>query len=185
MAYRNKTYICFDADTDIRTYRMMQAWNENENIAFNFHNAHELNNLRPFSNEETIKRKLRERMLNSSVAIVLVGNNTKNLYKFVRWEIELAINLDLPIIVVNLNYKKHMDSDLCPEILRNHLAIHVAYGQKIINYALNHWPDSYNKRKRNGDTSTYVYKMSVYKELYPDFMQRIYLLEDSDEFHAI
>ena len=184
MAYRNKTYICFDADTDIRTYWMMKAWKENENIAFNFHNAHELNKLRQLSNEETIKRKLRERMLNSSVAIVLVGNNTKNLYKFVRWEIEQAINLGLPIIVVNLNYKKYMDSNLCPLILRNHLAIHVAYGQKIINYALNNWPNWYqtNKRLANGP---YYFSMNIYKSLYPDFTHKIYLPEDFDEFNAI
>ena len=35
--------------------------------------------------------------------MVLVGEKTKNLYKFVRWEIELAIKLGLPIIVANLN----------------------------------------------------------------------------------
>lgn len=184
MAYRNKTYICFDADTDMQRYNMMQAWKENEYIAFNFHNAHELNNLRPYSSEETIKRKLRERMLNSKVAIVLVGNNTKNLFKFVRWEIELAIDLDLPIIAVNLNYKKNMDSVLCPPILKDHLAIHVAYGQKIINYALNNWPASHLERKRNGNSGPYIYKMSVYKSLYPNYMQRIYLTEDYGEFYS-
>ncbi len=183
MAYRNKTYICFDADTDIGRYRMMQAWRENQYTAFNFHNAHELNNLRNGSSELTIKRKLRERMVNTKVAIVLVGNNTKNLYKFVRWEIELAIEMDLPIIVVNLNNKKYIDLDLCPALLRNHLALHVAYGQKIINYALNDWPDWYYRNKRT-ETGPYYYSMGIYKNLYPDFMQKIYLLEDSSEFHA-
>ena len=60
MAYRNKTYVCFDADNDILYYNLMKAWKENENIAFNFHNAHEINNLRDGSSEETIKRKYRK-----------------------------------------------------------------------------------------------------------------------------
>ena len=91
MAYRNKTYVCFDADNDINYYYLMLAWKENERIAFDFQNAHEINNLRDGSSEETIKSKLRERLKNTKVFIVLIGEHTKNLYKYVRWEIEFAV----------------------------------------------------------------------------------------------
>ena len=36
----------FDADTDIHIYRLMTAWKDNNNIDFNFHDAHDLNNLK-------------------------------------------------------------------------------------------------------------------------------------------
>ena len=65
MAYRNKTYVAFDADNDIHYYRLMQAWKQSDYTVFNFFDAHELNRLLPTSNEETIKGKLRERLLNS------------------------------------------------------------------------------------------------------------------------
>jgi hypothetical protein len=52
--------------------------------------------------ELTVKSALRQRMVNAKQGIVLVGEKTKNLYRFVRWEIELAIEKDLPIVVVNL-----------------------------------------------------------------------------------
>ncbi|NBS70289.1 molecular chaperone Tir, partial [bacterium] len=42
MPYRNKTYVCFDGDNDIRYYRLMQAWRDNERFDFNFYNAHDL-----------------------------------------------------------------------------------------------------------------------------------------------
>ena len=29
LAYRNKTYVCFDGDTDMSYYRLMQAWHQN------------------------------------------------------------------------------------------------------------------------------------------------------------
>ena len=32
MAYKNKTYVCFDADNDIKYYNLMKAWKENETI---------------------------------------------------------------------------------------------------------------------------------------------------------
>jgi hypothetical protein len=165
MAYRNKTYICFDADTDMRYYNLMCAWKENEKIAFNFHNAHELNNLRPTSSEDTIKRKLRERLQDTKVMVVLVGEDTKYLYKFVRWEIEYAIENDIPIIVANLNKLREMDSDLCPPILKNALAIHVSFNQKIIDFSLNNWPASHEKHRSEGKTLPYYYPEDTYKEL--------------------
>jgi len=165
MAYRNKTYVCFDADNDIHYYRLMTAWKENQAIAFNFHNAHEINNLRVGSSEETIKRKLRERLQNTKVFIVLIGEHTKNLYKYVRWEIEYAVEKDIPIIAVNLNGRRQMDDKLCPPILRDKLAIHVPFGQKIIDYALNHWPTSHVEHRKNGDTGAFYYKTQVYKSL--------------------
>lgn len=88
MAYANRTYVCFDADTDILYYRLMTAWKENDKIEFNFHNAHEINNLRDGSSEETIKAKLRERLKNTKVLVVLIGENNKNLFKYVKWEID-------------------------------------------------------------------------------------------------
>ena len=157
MSYRNKTYVCFDADTDIHYYRLMQAWKENDAIAFNFHNAHDLNNLRGGSSEETIKRKLRERLANTKVFIVLVGEKTRYLYKFVRWEIEYAIEHDIPIIVANLNKRNQRDDNLCPPILRSELAIHIPYGQKTIDYALNNWPAEHAIHRANREVNSYYY----------------------------
>ena len=62
-------------------------------------------------------------MMNSKVFVLLVGEKTRFLYRFVRWEIELAIKKDLPIIVVNLNNKRTIDRSLCPAIARDTLAI--------------------------------------------------------------
>ena len=118
MSYKNKTYVMFDADTDMKMYRIMQMWKSNDKVDFNFHNAHELNNLRATASEEQIKRKLRERLNNTKQAILLVGDSTKNLYKFVRWEIELAINMDIPVIAVNL-CKTNGSTVKTPPILKN------------------------------------------------------------------
>jgi len=152
MAYRNKTYVCFDADSDIHYYRLMQAWKENERIAFDFHNAHEINNLRDGSSEETIKSKLRERLQNTKVLIILIGDNTKNLYKYVRWEIEWAVEEGIPIIAVNLNKRIQMDDNRCPPILKDKLAVHIAYTQRSIDYVLNNWPEKHDAILQNSDS---------------------------------
>lgn len=72
MTYRNKVYVAFDADEDMDYYNLLRAWKENENIDFDFYNAHDINNITARANEETIKNKLRERMNNSKLFILLV-----------------------------------------------------------------------------------------------------------------
>ena len=93
MTYRNKTFVSFDADNDLHYYRMMTAWKTNENINFTFHDAHDLNILWSGSNETTIKNKLKKRLINAKVFISLVGERTRYLYRFVRWEAETALEL--------------------------------------------------------------------------------------------
>ena len=166
MTYTNKAYIAFDADNDIRYYRLMQAWKDNEHHSFDFNDAHDLNNLMHYSSEETIKNKLQERLRNTKVFVLLVWKNTRYLYKFVRWEIEQAIKRDIPIVVVNLNWKRSIDSDDCPAIAKDNLSIHVSFNQKIIIHAINNWPDLYKKYKSEWKDWGYYYKESLYKELW-------------------
>lgn len=164
MAYRNKVYVSMDADNDLHYYRLMQAWKQNDNIAFNFYDAHDINNIYDKS-EESIKAGLQERFRNSKVFVLLVGEHTRYLYKYVRWEIEQAIKRELPIIVVNINGKRSMDSERCPSIVRDELAVHVSFNAKILQYALENWPGAAAKHKRNGESGAWYYRDEVYREL--------------------
>ncbi|MBL7998876.1 MAG: TIR domain-containing protein [Candidatus Kapabacteria bacterium] len=165
MGYRNKTYVAFDADNDIHYYRLMQAWKQSDNILFNFYDAHDLNNLRADSNEETIKRKLRDRLSHTKVFVLLVGEQTRYLYKFVKWEIEQAINMNRPIICVNLNGKRSIDNDRCPPILRDELALHVSFNAKIIEKALTNWEVLHYEFRNEGKSCDFYFDVEVYKKL--------------------
>jgi len=165
MAYRNKTYACFDGDTDMRYFNLLKAWHANDRFDFSYFDAHGLTQARDSSTEESIKRSLRERLNNTREFLLLIGENTKNLYRFVRWEIEVALKLDLPIIAVNLNGMREMDAKLCPPILKDELAIHIPFGQKIMDYALDRWPEQHEKQKKLGKSSPFLYPVTVYKQL--------------------
>lgn len=165
MAYRNKTYVAFDGDNDIRSYWLMKAWKQNDNTDFNFQDAHSLKQARDTSTEDTIKRSLRKRMNNSKVFVLLVGQNTKNLYRFVRWEIELALSMNLPIVVVNLNQKRNHDTIICPPILRDHLAIHISFSPKILQFALEAWETWHYQHQSNGTTGPFHYDVETYRRL--------------------
>jgi hypothetical protein len=165
MGYRNKTYVGFDADTDMRSYRLMQAWKAHKHIDFNFYNVHDINPNPNLTSEVTIKKQLRERFENTKNFVLLVGEKTKNLHRYVRWEIDQAIARRLPIIVVNLNMKRELDNNLCPPIIRDGLAMHVSFNAAIVKYALDNWEDSHYKKLKENDNQAYWYKASVYKEL--------------------
>lgn len=154
MAYKNKTYICFGGDEDMSYYRTLQMWNANKNIDFEFNNAHDLTNIRVYE-EENIKKNLRERMKNSKNMIVLIGEKTRFLYKYVRWEMELALEMDIPIIVANINGKNGIDLDLCPPILRGKTVVHVPYSPEPLMYALEHWNEYYPGCKQKRETDLY------------------------------
>jgi hypothetical protein len=164
MSYRNKTYVVFDGDNDMWAYAYMKGWKKNENIDFNFHDAHDLNTITDRASEDTVKRRLRERFSSAKQIVVLIGEHTKNLYRFVRWEMEIAQKLDLPVIAVNLNGSRSYDSSLCPAILRDTYTVHVAFKAKIIKYALDNFPSEYARRDRNAGGNRH-YSDDVYRSL--------------------
>jgi len=164
MAYHDKVYVSMDADNDLHYYNLMKAWKQNDNTNFDFRDAHDLNTILDKS-EASIKAGLQERFRHTKVFVLLVGEHTRYLYKYVRWEIEQAIKRKLPCIVVNLNGKRSMDSELCPPIIQNELAIHVSFNARILQYALEHWPDSDAQKRKDEESGAYYYKDSVYKEL--------------------
>jgi len=165
MSYKNKAFVSFDGDSDIHYYRLMTAWKQNDDIPFNFYNAHDLSSARDTSTEESIKSQLAERLRNSKVFVLLIGENTRYLYKFVRWEIEQAISREMPIIAVNLTGKRSMDQDRCPPLLSNALAIHISFNVAIMQHALENWPASDTSFRQEKKSGPYYYKDDVYQRL--------------------
>ena len=165
MAYRNKTYVAFDADSDIRYYRLMTAWKQRDNTEFNFYNAHDKIRIWQYSTEETIKRNLRERLKETKIFVLLVGEKTKFLHKYVRWEISQALKLNLPIIVVNLNGKRSIDLDRCPAILRKALALHISFNSKILQKSLESWYLLDAQYKKEDKITPFYYDQDTYNSL--------------------
>lgn len=159
MPYRNKTFVSFDGDNDMHYYRLMQAWKQHDGIDFNFYDAHDINTSRDSSQEASIKAQLAERIRNSKNFILLVGERTRYLTKFVGWEIEQAISRGLPMIVVNLNGQRDLDESRCPPAAKTALAVHVSFNAAIIQYALDNWPTA------QGKSGPYYYNAEVYKSL--------------------
>jgi len=156
MSYRNKTYIAFDGDNDMKYYNLLRAWSENDNIDFDFYNAHELTQVHDWAQTETIKRSLRERMNNSKLLILLIGEYTKRLTKFVEYEVETGMRQELPIICVNLNGSKEKDS-LAPKWMDEYPVLYIPFEKTIIKFAMEKWPEEFRQYLRRGNTGAFRY----------------------------
>ena len=167
MSYRNKTYVAF-ASEDIHYYRLMEAWRDNDNIDFNFYDAHDLYISRDTSKPETIKRNLRER-LKSAKQIVLLGSTDCKKKggdgkSFLAHEVEVAIEFDLPIVVANLDQDRSIDKNYIPNSLLDaeYYTVSVSFQSKIIKFALDNYAPSYSV---SSNTGPHYYPAKVYKDL--------------------
>lgn len=167
MAYRNKTYVAFDGDNDIRYYNLMKAWKQSDNTNFNFYDAHDLYPSKDSSQTDSIKKQLAKRMENSKVFVLLLGEHTKLLTRFVKWEVEHALYLGLPIIVVNINQCRKNDEERMPKWLDDKLCISCSFNSRILQYSLENWPQFHNDYIRDEEKNRvhYYWKSSVYEEL--------------------
>jgi hypothetical protein len=68
----------------------MLAWKEHEHIDFNFADC-QLSSEINSEDENYIKRKCRERINMAGKYVMLIGEDTRNKYKYVRWEAEIAM----------------------------------------------------------------------------------------------
>jgi MTH538 TIR-like domain (DUF1863) len=134
----------------------MQAWKANEHIEFNFTDCQlgsEINS----ENEAYIKSKCRERINMAGTFAVLIGQDTRSRHKYVRWEMEIAIEKKCRIIGINLDGSKRMLDSTCPPIIRNIGAIFVPFSPKIVAYTLENY-------KMNPNYN-YHYEDEVYTQL--------------------
>ena len=149
MALRNKVYVAFDGDNDMQYYNLMKAWANNSSIDFDFHDAHEINFAHDWAQTESIKKQLHERLENSKLFILLIGESTSRLTRFVEYEVETAMRMRLPIICVNLNGSRIADQRE-PKWFNNYPRVHVAFKEKIIKHAIENWPNDYYSRYGTG-----------------------------------
>jgi len=167
MSYRNKTYVAF-ASENIKLYRLMEAWRDNDRIDFDFFDAHDLYVSRDTSKPETIKRNLRQRMSNAK-QIVLIGTPEAKRKggdgnSFLAYEVDVMMEYDLPVVVANSGGSKNIERSLIPSPLldADYYTLSVAFSPAIIKFSLDNYAPQYAS---SGKTGPHYYKQDVYDRL--------------------
>jgi hypothetical protein len=134
----------------------MQAWKAHKHIDFNFTDCQLVSEINS-ENEAYIKDKCRERINMAGTFALLIGKDTRSKHKYVRWEMEVAIEKKCRIIGINLDGSRRVVDATCPPIIKNIGAIFVSFSPQIVAYALTNY-----KMQQNND---YHYPDKVYTQL--------------------
>lgn len=178
MAYKNGTYVAFNGmgttdptKSDMKYYGLLQSWNESSKIDFSFSDSHEKTySVRDSSELETLKSRLRERLGNSKVFLLIATDQASINRGLLNWEIERAVETyELPIIVCYPGYSKiqhpNKHRSKWPSKLREYIdndevkTIHVPFKKGLIAQALDDFSISSPPKYADG-----VYNESVYKK---------------------
>jgi hypothetical protein len=150
-----RTFIGFSS-TDRHMYELMGAWKKNTRIDFDFADC-QLGKAINSEDEDYIKRRCRERIDMAGTFAVLIGRDTRSKHKYVRWEIQVAIEKGCKLIGINLDGARGVNSILCPPVLRDVGAIFVPYSPGIIAHAL--------ANPSNSQRDDYSFSSAIYKRL--------------------
>lgn len=167
MSYRNKTYVAF-ASENIRLYRLMEAWRENDKIDFSFFDAHDLFVSRDTSKPETIKRNLRERMKNAKQVVIVGTPEAKKKggdgVSFLAYEVAVMMEFNLPVVIANHDGDKNIDKNFIPTPLlnANYYTLSVAFSPKIIKFALDNYAAIFSSSTNKGP---HFYQQDIYDRL--------------------
>lgn len=168
MPYRNKTFVSF-ASENIHAYRLMCAWRSNQNIAFDFYDAHDLNTARDSSLPQTINRRLRERLNNAKQIVMLIGDETRRKAarnsSFFSYETRAIHELNLPVVFVNLNQSRNSQKNRLPTRLSDQFSVCVSFQPKIIQYALDYFVAEFSSSRQKKTAGPHYYKADVYRDL--------------------
>lgn len=180
MAYRTGTYIAFHAGgtsnptaSDMKYYRMIQAWHANDDIEFKCVNSHDkASAVRDTSLKETLRRSLIERLKHSRNFLLIVTNQTSKDTDWIPFEIAQAIdNYRLPIIAAYPGYPKILNPaalrSLWPSALVSRIddgtakVIHIPFARAFIDDAI----DQYGVNQKMPPNGHWFYSVNAHAEL--------------------
>lgn len=160
-----KIYVAFDGDNDLKYYELLKSYVTSDGNKFDFYDGYDFYSQVDKVEDEVLKQQVIDRVSQADSVIVLMGKTTKSMRKYIRWQVEGAINLGKPIIVVNENNIRAVDFDKCPALVKKALTLHISMNEKIIECALENWPKMHQEFVNKEKKGMFKFPTEVYSHL--------------------
>ncbi len=176
---RTGTYVAFHAEgtsnqteSDMKYYRLLQAWNVREDNDFHFVNSHDKTSaVRDTSQKETLRKALVTRLLRSKNMILIIGDTTRLDNDWIPFEIAYAVdNCGIPIIAAYTEYDRILNprglQSLWPAALKARIenntanVIHIPFKQAPLIDAV----DQFNVNNLPKGGGLGIYSIETYQE---------------------
>ena len=160
-----KIFVAYEGTTDLEFANEIKNWVDKEKNPYDLFDALDELKLIDKMDDDKLKMNMQNNMSSADLFVVVIGPKTKSFRKFVRWQVEYAVNSGKPVIAINLNGIRSVDFDRCPTFLKKNLSMHITAQNEIFEYALENWPQSHYQKFAKEDHKTYRYTTDVYDKL--------------------
>ena len=160
---KRKVYISYNREKDSVNYHLLRASCDNE-ITFISDNSNieDTNNQSYFAQ---ILSLISNKLTGIEAFIILVSENTRNLNNRMLFEVNRALEKDVPIIAVNTNGLRYIDEYNCPPAIKDKFVLHIANNPKVLTKAIEVWPNYYKEHKNDAIAGPSYFDDTIYKSL--------------------
>lgn len=130
MAKIVKTYVSFNEKKDNESFETLKKFKDIENLSYVSINEKDIEG----KNEEEAKKIIKDKMNGSKLFVLLIGENCRNIER-IKYEIEVAKELNVKFICINLNGVSKCDSR-SPESLFKVFRIYIPLIDKAYKHAV-------------------------------------------------
>lgn len=162
MRHYGTIYVAFDGDNDIEAYNKVKSFRTQENIPFDLIDGYEFYSQIDKVDDDVLKEQVLNKVKQAKIVVVLMGKTTKSMRKYIRWQVEGAINMGKPVIVVNENNIRAVDFDRCPALIKKALTLHISFNELIFECAVSYWPKMHSEFTEKGKKGMFKFPQSVY-----------------------
>ncbi|MFA6661851.1 MAG: TIR domain-containing protein [Bacilli bacterium] len=165
MSYKGKIYVICHETFDVKAYNKLKDMRQTDDSQFNFIDSLSLSVQLNVLNDEELKLLLYKNMDEADIVLILLSKKVKSMRKFVKWQVEYAINQEMPIICINNSPLRSMDYSITPTKLKKRRSLFISYDSEVLELACMNWVQSNKKHSDMGENIPYCYDKAVYDEL--------------------
>ena len=160
----SEVYLCLDVETDLHFANLIQKWRRSGIGNFDFKMPDDEWATGDWEREDAATGGPLESLSDAKALVLLIGEYTRRQTPRVDLQLPAALQLDVPIIAVNLNDSRRQDH-LCPRLIAKELALYIAFNPRILSFAIENWPRSHALHKARGEIGPFYYGDSIYRDV--------------------
>ena len=162
MCGEKQVFFSLNHKTDALLYQELVEWLSENHVAINPWTTADFETEGNFNSEKERQSRLIDQVVNSSYAVVIVGEEAIDPESIDIQALNAAAWMKRPTIALNINQLRDIDRDHFPQLIMDQLVLHIPMEGQIVKYALESWKDESFKVRTMGQTGPVHYANDIY-----------------------
>ncbi|HNZ74311.1 MAG TPA: TIR domain-containing protein [Bacilli bacterium] len=116
--------------------------------------------------DEELKKEFYQKMDEAEIAVIIMSQAIRSMRKYISWQVTYLANEKKPLVCVNTNGIRSVDSTFLPaKLKRGALSLHIPLNKETFNMAIDNWPRFHEKFVAEGKNGMFKFPESIYKQM--------------------